>query len=61
MALEILKKDWLGRGADQVDALSHNLEKRGAVVGSEEGAVLVDDFRFSIRDGKVENLDYIDP
>ncbi|MEW6301752.1 MAG: hypothetical protein AB1671_29155 [Thermodesulfobacteriota bacterium] len=60
LALEILRKDWVGRDVTAVASLSEELAQKGVIVGSEEGAVEVGDLVFVVKSGVITEVRYID-
>lgn len=59
-ALEIMRRDWLGRSADEVDSLARDLEAQGIPIGTEGDTREIGDFLFEIKDGLVTHIRDLD-
>lgn len=60
LALSIVRKDWIGRGAASVNNLSNELKRQGVIVGVEDGTFKIGDFIFETQRGLVTKVHYID-
>lgn len=60
LALEIMRRDWIGRPASEVDALARELEAGGSIVGREGETREIGDFQFYVEDGIVVDVQDLD-
>lgn len=56
LALEIMRRDWLGRSASEVDDFARELEKEGIMIGTDGEIREIGDFLFYVEDGVVVDV-----
>lgn len=56
VALHIMRRDWIGRSADEVDDLAQELKREGVIVGVEGNVREIGEFLFYIDDGVVVDV-----
>ncbi len=59
LALTIVRKDWVGKEATSVVALSRQLEQNGVIVGTEGSSIKIGDFIFDSKDGLITGVRYM--
>ena len=57
VALRILRFDWIGRPATDLDALASELEADGVIIDSEGNSLEIGEFVFEVEDGFVTSVD----
>lgn len=57
LALDIMRRDWVGRPASEVDALAEELGKEGFITGTEGEVREIGSFLFYVEDGVVVNVE----
>lgn len=57
LALDIMRRDWVGRPASEVDALAEELGKEGVITGTEGELREVGSFLFYVEDGVVVDIE----
>ena len=60
LALQILRRDWIGRSVGEVEALAEELRKQGVITGVDGSLREVGDFLFVIEDGAVVDVQDLD-
>src|SRR5687768_5665413 len=59
-ALELIRREWLGKSVATVESLSEEFRRKGVIVSVQAGTITIDDVIFDIEAGKVRSVRYID-
>lgn len=60
LALTIVRKDWVGKEAARVTALSRELEQKGVIVKTEGSSFEIGDLIFETKGGLITGVRYLD-